>query len=56
MNIIYQEVKLELGNHSFIRAINGNNILLIPKNESNTDYQTYLAWVAAGNTAEEVNQ
>ena len=24
----------------------------VPKDESNTDYQAYLAWVAEGNTAE----
>ena len=26
--------------------------MFIPKDSDNTDYQTYLAWVAAGNTAD----
>ena len=30
-----------------------NKIKMIPKDESNTDYQEYLKWVEAGNTAEE---
>jgi hypothetical protein len=28
----------------------------IPLDESNSDYQAYLAWVAEGNEAEEVEQ
>ena len=27
----------------------------IPADESNTDYQQFLAWLAEGNTPEEVN-
>ena len=31
----------------------GSNVIIsIPLDSNNTDYQEYLAWVAAGNTAE----
>ena len=30
----------------------GTQVLSIPFNNENTDYQEYLAWVAEGNTAE----
>lgn len=32
-----------------------NGSSFIPFNESNADYQEYLAWVAEGNTAEEAD-
>jgi hypothetical protein len=38
---------------SCIRRESDNS--LIPFDESNTDYKQYLAWVAEGNTAEEIN-
>ena len=31
------------------------NILNIPVDEENTDYQEYLAWVAEGNTPQEAD-
>ena len=33
-----------------------NRVKIIPFAEDNTDYQTYLAWVAEGNTAEAADQ
>jgi len=39
-----------------IIKIDDNGIISsIPKDEANTDYQEYLAWVAEGNTAEEAD-
>jgi hypothetical protein len=40
-----------LTGYKFIEKILDN--LSIPMLEDNSDYQTYLAWVAEGNTAEE---
>ena len=34
------------------KACGGDRRLSIPKNTANTDYQEYLEWVDAGNTAE----
>ena len=48
-----------LGNHAATmggKPINAilrkEDDLLIPKDPANTDYQKYLEWVAAGNTAD----
>jgi hypothetical protein len=40
-------------NQETIIKLDGDTVLSIPNNESNSDYQAYLAWVAEGNTAEE---
>ena len=35
-----------------VNKIHSDYTISIPFNNDNTDYQDYLAWVAAGNTAE----
>jgi hypothetical protein len=44
------------GNEKIIILEQGNVVYSIPENLENTDYQAYLAWVAEGNEAEEVEQ
>ena len=52
-NPIYKLVKNSItGVVDQVKTKNGDSVLIIPFNEENTDYQTYLAWVAEGNTAE----
>ena len=47
-------VKYEINNSITIHNVEDGK--WIPLDESNTDYQAYLAWVAEGNVAEEWNQ
>lgn len=44
------EYKLTHG--SMIQGSDNGSVIWIPADPSNADYRTYLAWVAAGNTAE----
>lgn len=38
------------GNCAVKKIVEGQNPTYIPSDESNSDYQEYLAWVAEGNT------
>ena len=47
---LFQPDKTKAVAHVFYTGVTPK--LLIPFDEYNTDYQDYLAWVAAGNTAD----
>ena len=52
-NPIYKFYKHPIsGNNSGIFLFKDGKTYSIPLNDDNIDYQTYLAWVAEGNTAE----
>jgi hypothetical protein len=48
---MYKLVNLD-GKLSCIEKIENGQSIIMPINESNTDYQAYLKWVAEGNTPE----
>jgi hypothetical protein len=47
---MYKLINNRFGNLSIIHRLSDG--AFIPLDESNTDYQKYLEWVAAGNTPE----
>tara|TARA_B100000131_G_C17952823_1_gene547157 strand:- start:191 stop:352 length:162 start_codon:yes stop_codon:yes gene_type:complete len=53
MTYTYKNVKDIDGSINYILRKEDN--VFIPKDEANTDYQQYLAWVAEGNTPEEAD-
>ena len=45
-----------MGNHASITITDtDDNVIGVPFDPDNIDYQEYLAWVAAGNTAEDAD-
>ena len=54
MTITYKRYKNSYGQvaEGVNKYEDGVHVLSIPFDESNIDYQEYLAWVAEGNTAE----
>jgi hypothetical protein len=54
-NPIYKLQKDIDGSVNSVNTRVGNATISIPFDPANTDYQDYLEWVAAGNTAEEAD-
>jgi hypothetical protein len=52
---MYQVMNTNVGGSNCVILIRTLDGATIPMDESNSDYQAYLAWVAEGNTAEEWN-
>ena len=47
---LYANHPVELGGGECQYILRKEDNMQIPKDEANTDYQAYLAWVAEGNT------
>jgi len=49
---IYKLIKNSDNKIDAVKKQIGNQVIVIPFDPGNTDYQLYLEWVAEGNTAE----
>jgi len=47
---MYQLVNSTMGNTCIRQTSDNGQVLLIPVNPDNTDYQAYLRWLEEGNT------